>query len=467
MSLGEPQGMTPKAGLRAIWLGFAAALFGSDPGAALCGQRVSRPVFSPDSRTLAFTSTTNIAHVCWCDVKSPKHQKQVRIVQVDRDFEGGNLFQCIHKVFSPDSRSLAVASPAGLDVIDLRTMEKQRLTGAGEIVSALYWTDKDKVVYVAHSRQRGLRGSTTDRTFWRQRTNVRRGARRAIYTEKQVTTEMDYFMWQVESFSPDGRYAIFGEETEGSPLKLLDLSDGTVKKLPPRRSVRRMGIAWKPDGSAAVCIDYGAPSYLAFLVNPRTGETWKFGKQFTESFVVKGDDRRGALDVPQLVEIAWTPDGKYLIVNNPCRGGYLLRLRPWRVFDLGRRFGWVFARSETMASLLMPLPVPGWVGAWGPEGEWYAVDYAGRRFYRLLGQQHSGLIPPAGPSRPALLWTGGSSWAESRAMSPDGKLTAEVDPSREVTLQKVQLPALRPATRPAPKIGEPEGRRAAEGEDRT
>lgn len=349
--------------------------------------------FSPDSSMLAYSFAKGIQwrsllpangvlcmnlEVRWRPVTSAQDQGAFPVdeLAVPR-FDFYVLSEHVHWVFSPDSRHLAVVSPHNIDIIDIASGKSRRVKGDGDLVSCLFWTAPDEIVYMAHSSRFRLKPEdnndpdeeVSDVTVWRQKIEARPGDRVALFRDKRVRAGTHFLNWGLAHPSPDGRYLVFKSNLDGVSLTLLDVAKGTVRPLVPCGVLYEKKTAWKPDGSAVLC----ACSTMrggchAVLVEPETGKTEDLTALFEKTF--------GRL-VPKLDPL-WTADGRFVVVRPheaPSRGA-LLQVHPWKVIPLGDQL----ARRQNLDKeefvTLRRVPLAGWVLAkW--DNKWFAVDYGG------------------------------------------------------------------------------------------
>lgn len=275
--------------------------------------------------------------------------------------------------FSPDSRHLAVLTRGALSCIDLETSRLWPLAPSDDRVTTFSWIGPDEIAYVGHPQER---------VFFRHKIDAPPGTREVIHDGAGPAIQGTYFPF--EYWSPRGRFVVYKRRDSG--FALLEVHTGVVRSFdaPPAAA---MQAAWKADESAVLCVSYdGSHSpKAAVLIDLRTGKSLDLSEQFVGAFT---DSFRIELDP------AWTPDGKYFIVNMASRGGFLVQTLPWKVISIGERLVSHFGRHfQPYRYKSIPRPEPPWIHSFpmvgwvkvDAGGREYAVDYAVQRFVQLGG----------------------------------------------------------------------------------
>jgi hypothetical protein len=231
----------------------------------------------------------------------------------------------------------------------------------------------------------------------------------------------------LEHWSPDGVFVAY--KLPGRGFALLNADSGTVRSFdtPPAADLQA---AWKADSSVVVCASFDekhSPN-AAVLIELDTGQTTDLSREFSMSFA---DPFRSSL------EPAWTPEGKYFIVNTSEQGGSLVQPRPWVVIPVGELVADTLGRrhpadlySDPSANPLPSVhffPAAGWVQVLAG-GREYAVDYAVGQSVRLGGGIHYSPYP--------------------EVVAVDrGKRTVEVAPLGGIKVRRVDLNSANPLER--------------------
>jgi len=407
------------------WAVVAAAVAALAAGGCLNHvSHASLPVFSPAGDRVQYVRVNRLvlgvpftetdagvilqsADVHWLAAGRPEAAQRLNLAWTG--VAGERLEGRIHGVFSPDGRHLALVSPGQITLLDTSSGESWPVSRRPEeLVTCLFWTSTDEVVYAAHTNRRGGIKQVSDRAFWRQRIRDATVGRAAVFSEKNAQAGAESGAWPLEQASPRGRYVVFMSPADEGRFRLLEVASGAV------RTIGRTGgpwsrVSWKPDESAVLCAAATAvdkPCH-AVLVDPATGQSEELGRPFTETFGW----------CPPLVEPLWTPDGQWLVVNDKARGGCLVRPVPWEVVPIGQRLRDHLGGSMAVGECeVRRLPTAGWVLARSPQGEAYAADYTGRTFL------------PLGDTEP---------WA----WSPDGRRVAALGREGDVVVHPVNLTA--------------------------
>ena len=357
--------------------------------------------------------------VRWCDVA--EGEPELRSAHVDTVctliWPDGPVM-----AFSPDSRHLAVASGRRMVVIDTQTRKKWEVSGRSELVTCLFWSTPEEIIYVARTNVHGDRDTyaRSDRTVWRQNIAAPPDTREAISCEKNVLAGSSHYVlargvsggYQMEWPSPCGRYLLLVTGGEQGRLTLLDLTSGTTRFLFHCAEFRDDNVAWKPDGSAVFCAAVGGP---ALLVNTQTGSVQDLSRRFADDLPLTEQLR---------VEPLWTSDGTYVLVNTQDGpghrnepAGYLVRPDPWSIVPLGDLVNSRLPDVRGRRSAVRWFPVAGWAVVLA-EGGYYLADYEGQTTVALQDLYRS-------------------EWR----FSPDGRAAARVDrDEKHVTVRRFALP---------------------------
>ncbi len=370
-----------------------------------------------DGRTLSRTIS-----IKWCGVDTPDVLKSVRVGSVGMEWAGYISVPTPFE-FSPDSRHLAIIVPWKLSVINLYSGKLRGFSRPDEIVSSFVWLSNNEIGYVAHANLHGKHEGITDRTFWRQKISDSPDARVAIHREMSVKPGVDFLVnsYPLEIWSPRGRYVVFKSRYHGGPFKFLDVATGTVRAF-GQLNCYPEGIAWKPDGSAVMCISekMGQQKLEFLLVDSATGRVEDFTKQFVTQF---GNDIG-------IGDVSWAYEGGYLFFWYLVREGpewkgleappgfnyhhryLLISLHPWQVLDIGEKVTQRFGPESVFFKRHL---LGGCICAVGKDkngiGRIYAADCTGSHFWQLNGTP-----------------------------SPDGKLMATIDRHKKLKISKTTPP---------------------------
>lgn len=302
------------------------------------------------------------ADLRWCSIANPAQCRRIELATATpaKGSSSAYLYACIK--FSPDSRHLAVCCQGKLSCVDLASGERRAISNESDLVLAFAWLDAQHLGY--GTRMRWITGGaeTGERVFWRQAIDVAASQAQVIYRQDGVDRAMgDSDYEHYERWSPGGRYVLMTCARSQRSMQLLDAQSGAVTPV-GKPGFRLDQTAWKPDDSAVFCFSQDsqdASQFQALLVEPSHGvHIADLTPQFVATF------EKAVPPEPAYIE-QWTADGRYLIVNRPAQGGWLLQARPWRAFEL--------APQGQAKECAYGLPVPGYV-----RQVFDAVDYTGK-----------------------------------------------------------------------------------------
>jgi hypothetical protein len=417
--------------------------------------RTGQVLFSPDGQRVAFVRVEEAValapglprgwqevHGRWCSVADPAVQFAVKADALGPDYADVSAADVVRLAFSPSGRLLAVMSPHRITVIELDGGEAWRVTPEGALPSSLAWLGEEEIVYAAAApeklteRKDPLR-PWAERAVWRQIVTRPVPQRTEVHWMRRCRIRPAAYVLAcgvTESFSPDGRFMVYMDPPAGGQWHVLDVAAREARAFGAPRAAA-LGVAWRPDASAAACLAQlpDERQLQAVLLDTRRMRAFDMSRPFCQCFTAAR---------PTLAP-RWTADGQCFAVNAVYGGGCLVCPQPWEVRRVAERLTkHVDPIDVTWSPDVAPLPARPWVRVVAPDGEWYAVDDRGERFVTL--------------GRFAGRW----------AISPDGSRTAEVDEKGNVTIRRVELPpaepppaattqpaaaqpAAKPATRPA------------------
>ena len=325
--------------------------------------------FSPDESVIAYTYVKRIdlplppemptihstVYLQWCRSDNLKECRSVKIDSYGKSF-GSFVQNGFLLAFSPDSKRIAVRSPRYLEIIDLDTMERRRLTDSDEHVGSVGWIGNTEVVFSVYrepSTQKFSRGVTHG--IFRQSVADLPGKRLLLYEKKEYNGPYK------DHISPNGEYVIFlSQGYSNSRLLLLNTQSGEVKGL-TEKEAQFQGVSWKPDSRCAFCLT-GKEAFLWYTKEDRKKD---LSEDYDAAF------RRFIKYEPSIYD-RWTPDGRYIIINSTKTGGCLVCPDPWRVVPIGKRIveyveqtGEVrpYRDPSEQYPYINPQPFPGWVNA--------------------------------------------------------------------------------------------------------
>lgn len=331
----------------------------------------------------------------------------------------GNLRSINGLEFSPDGAHLAAVLEDRIEIIDVRSGKRRRVSPQRGKIASMRWFSSNCIVYA------------TDTAVSADGLHK---ARKSIFRE-EITTPAHrvqlFSKWSKRSrheahkefWSPDGGAALI---IEAPNVRLLDLGSGQLTRVARLANCEIDEVAWKPAGSAALCLftdrkydtsgGYSTSGKLlkAILVDRTTREVTDLTAAFRR---VAGETYVGI--------ISWTRDGQYVLTRGYPTSDqqtrdhkiYLIRPRPWQVIPFRDNYGKALPRNYVGFPVVQTLR-PGWlaVGPGKKDPMMYAVDYQGRRVIPVTKYPF--------------------------AISPDGMRIAEVIRNGKVTIRELKLPDL-------------------------
>lgn len=406
-------------------------------------------LFSPDSSQIVFMWSENFYQFALIPIDTPLLKKEIYVYlyntanqqkllsfKVDT-LERENVYDSLDMRFSPDSNYLAVFTSSHLSIIDSKTKKLWQLA-EGQEVTSFQWLDNSQMGYCVH-RPAQDDSSQFERVFWSQNVTSGLETRSLIYKESPEKNE-DPILKLHESWSPQGRYVIFlrNSHEKNSLFSLLDIRQGKILlSFGKPESFAEMenlqgdgvginwqgnGISWKGDDTKVFCIagiagtsvDGKGPNTQAYLIDTKNSQIVDYSKDFLEKF--------GANISPSVMG-EWTPDGKFIPVNDYVGlGSCLIQPVPWKVIRLQEKLELHLKLDEKYKPSLFPVPMPGWIGinAIGVDKKYaaseatkYVIDYSGQKFFKLFDTEG---------------W-----WA----CSPDGRNIAVIGRNKKITVHKL------------------------------
>lgn len=405
------------------------------------GGAPGRIYFSPDGSVAAYTYVKRIdlplppemptihstVYLQWCPAHQLKNCRTLKIDSYGKSY-GSFVQGRFQLAFSHDSRGIAVNSPRYLEVVDLETRRRERLTDPDEQVTSMGWLGNGEMVYVAHSKTQNRKYPYNRiRKIYRHPIGNSPEKRRILYAQD------DYRGITHDYVSPTGEFVVFISQgySEGY-FNLLNTATGKVTPLNDT-AAQCQGVSWKPDGSAVFCLS----SKEAFVHYPLEDRTKDVSKEYDDSF-------RRHLEFGPSIDNLWTPDGEYIVLNSSKTGGCLIRPDPWHVVSTGvllvnhlekAKHLKVYRNSPGGYPYLFVQPLPGWVRLWVHlvtdkkpylpgqtvvlEARNYLADYEGKRF-----------LPMKTSDSPGGAWT----------LTPDGRKIVFFDHSIFLDEEPVHFP---------------------------
>lgn len=405
-----------------------------------CGMSVpGKPAISPDGKWVAYgfmdllyTSidpfTPDFIHshyVRWCRVDHPVWQRTIKIKpfrgKAQWDFNPNNM---IRLYFSPDSKHLAMVTQTWIQILHLESGRHWMLVDQRGYLTSFSWLSEHEVAFVAHTNFKDINDREINRTFWRQNINTPHSALVVIYRESGVNTDPydGWFFHKGEHWSPDGRYVIFMSPSNGGRFRLLTVATGQIRTF-GQSGARMLGVSWKPDGSAAVCISREWPGPMLsekgkharqemLIINPANSEVLDRSKEFDAILGIQYD-----YHIHNAVAPKWTPDGKHVLVYMDFDGERIIHLRPWKVIRLRRHLDEEKLAHADYSQFALPSPIPGWVYGSDPDGHTYLMDFTGQQRKRIGSARHK------------------------IAISPNGKKIVAINSLKQVSVKDLKLPA--------------------------
>ena len=326
--------------------------------------------FSPDGSIIAYTYVKRIdlplppelptiystVYLQWCRSDRLKECRTLKIDSFGKSY-GSFVQENFLLMFSPDSKQLAVKSPRYLEIIDLETMTRHRMTGPDEPVLSMGWLgNRDMVYSVFRESAAGKQSHGVTHQIFRHSVGEPPGKRLLLYEQK------DYDGPCHDSISPTGEYVVFmSQGYSKAHFILLNTRTAEVKAL-TEKPAQFQGASWKPDGSCVFCLS----SNEALLWYPKEGRKKDLSKDYDNSF-------RGSIQYGPSIDGKWTPDGEYIVINSSKTGGCLVRPDPWHVVPVGKRLVSHLEETENLRVYLdspddypyiFAQPYPGWTRAW-------------------------------------------------------------------------------------------------------
>ncbi|MBI5576965.1 MAG: PD40 domain-containing protein [Deltaproteobacteria bacterium] len=358
--------------------------------------------FSPDGSTIAYTYADRIGlplppevptiystvYLQWCPSDQIKLCQSMKIDSYGKSF-GSFVQNKFGLLFSPDSRHIAVKSPRYLEVVDLESQIRHRLTSPDELVTSMGWLGNKEMVYVIHKKT-GTEKHGVDSTRQILRHTVGESPGKRLLLHEQLDYRGNYH----EYVSPTGEYVVFmSQGYSNGVFCLLNVQTGKVETFSEKKS-QCQAVSWKPDGTCVFCLS----SKKAMLLYPKEGRIKDLSDDYDNAF------RRHLEFAPEIAP-RWTPDGRFIVINSTKMGGSLVCPDPWRVVPIGKLLVGYLEEKENQRvysdppdsyPLLYVQPYPGWVRIWlcfitdkkpTMRGETvvlertnYLVDYEGQRF---------------------------------------------------------------------------------------
>jgi len=401
-------------------------------------------LFSPDSSKIAFMWSENFYKFALIPIDTPLLKKEIyvylcnttkhhelRSFKVDT-LEQGKVYDSLDIRFSPDSSYLAVFTSSRLSIIDSETNKLWRLA-EGQEVTSFQWLGNSQIGYCVHQPAQDD-SSHFEKVFWKQNVTDRLETRSLIYKESPEKNEDSSYKLH-ESWSPQGRYVIFltNHLQKNSLFNLLNIRQGKILlSFGKPESFAAMnnlqgdgiginwegnGISWKGNDTEVFCaagIVGKSQNAQAYLIDTENGRILDCSKDFLETF---------GTDISPCVMGEWTPDGKFIPVNDYLDlGSCLIQPVPWKVIRLQEKLALHLKLDEKYKPALFPVPMLGWIGinAIGVDEKYaasestkYVIDYSGQKLLKLFDTK---------------------GWWDC---SPDGRYAAVIGRNKNLTVHKL------------------------------
>lgn len=391
----------PSSGNKPWYTGLLLTVFAVVGLTGCTGEEPGGIQFSPDGSTIAYTYVKRIdlplppelptiystVYLQWCRSDQLKECRSLKIDSYGKSY-GSFVQGTFLMMFSPDSKQLAVKSPRYLEVVDLTTMTRRRLTGPDEPVGAIGWLSDHEMVYSVFKKpSAGEKSYGASHQIFRHTLREPPGRRSLLFEQNNYEgPHHDYV-------SPTGEYVVFISGYLKQQFMLLNVLTGEVNVL-TEEPAQCQKASWKPDGSCVFCLS----SREAVLWYPQEGRKKDLSEDYDKSF------RRIIPYYPDIDE-RWTPDGEYVVINSTKTGGCLVRPDPWQVVPVGKRLVDYLEQTENLRvhrdssddyPYVYIQPYPGWTRIWVQiatdkkpvipgqtvvlEPRCYLVDYEATRF---------------------------------------------------------------------------------------
>lgn len=377
--------------------------------------------FSPDGNVIAYTYVERIdlplppemptlrstVYLKWCETSQISKCNTLKIDTFDKSY--GSFVQNQFRLkFSPNSKYIALKSPRILEIIDLGSFRRQKLTGPDELVTSMAWRGNTELIYVTHTEtDRSQQGFGRIRKMYRQNVKAPRENKFLLFEQH------DYRGISHDFVSPAGDFILFMSQGYSDGLfSCLDVKTGEITTVNNIKA-QCQGASWKTDGSCVFCLS----SSEALLYFPNERRTEDLSDDYNNSF-------RRSIEYSPTIDELWTPDGEYIVLNSPKTGGCLIRPYPWFIHPIGKELvryleeveqQHVYRNPSDSYPYLFVQPCSGWVRLWiniiSEEKPYlpgqsfvlkaknYLVDYEGRRFVSMKPSDSPGgawLLTPDG-----------------------------------------------------------------------
>ena len=433
-----------KSSCRGFLLQFIFAVLACAGSIGCQGEGSPGPIlFSPDGSIVAHTYVKRIdlpippevptlystVYLQWYHADQLKIPQSIKIDSYGKSY-GSFVQGQFRLLYSPDSRHIAVKSPRYLEVVDLETKKRHRLTGPDELVSSMGWLGNTEMVYVIY------RESETKKHSYGRIRQIYRHPIADLPEKRQLLYEQNDYRGNYHDYvSPTGEYVVFMSQGYSDGLFYL-LNIQTMKVTPLNdKTAKCQGVSWKPDGSSVFLLS----GKEALLHYPKEGRTKDISDDYDNTFCLH-------LEYAPSIDNLWTPDSEYIVINSSKTGGCLVRPDPWRVVPIGKRLVKYLEDVKHRRIYRNPLSpdsypylfvqsYPGWVRLWIQlvtdkkpylpgqtvvlEAQNYLVDYEGKQILSMK--------PSDSP---------GGAWA----LTPDGKKMVYFNRSIFLDEKPVSLP---------------------------
>lgn len=290
--------------------------------------------------------------------------------------------------FSPDSQHVAVLGTLSLSVVNLKTGGVRRIAhvgpglgGRAKLLVSMAWLNEEEICYAQQTaRLEGTLASVFKWTLFR-RDVKRRWSRPLVIVEVEGKATMPWppdYVFNIVHWAPNGRYALFAWPHADGNLVLVDVIAGTQHVVRRGRACLR-DVAWRPDGSAALCgLSELSSRYHWVLVDTLQRKVVDLTQPVAELCLPS------RCWPPIVLEPLWTADGWFVVGNaggTPSRA-YLIRPVPWEIVsvnDLLRARLHVRGALDVRAE---PSALPGWIRVTRGRTT-YLMDYRGQHLVEI------------------------------------------------------------------------------------
>ncbi|HEX6088474.1 MAG TPA: S9 family peptidase [Thermoanaerobaculia bacterium] len=287
-------------------------------------QRIGAPALSPDGKWIAYDLTTT-------DMEANKRNTAVWLMRADGT-GGKELAAGDSPVWSPDGKTIAFTSGGQISLYDVATAKARKLAEIAGGASALKWTPDGKgllaVSEVSIGEESKTKARVIDNLLFRHWNAWSDPSKRSHILYVPLTgkpRDLTPGNFDAPPFSvgggsefdvsPDGKELVFARNTDERPerstnadLFLVPLAGGEPTRITSRTGADTAPV-YSPDGR-----------WIAYRSQARAGyesdlwELWLYDRE------TKRSRRIGETFSNDLESVAWTPDSKAMFVTAPLEG---------------------------------------------------------------------------------------------------------------------------------------------------